>query len=341
MKGPDRNVRGGSRRTAGTWRLGDHAARDAGGAGGPCRVARTAGFGLRAAVLPAIGLALCGCSSGILDPKGPIGAAERTIFFNALFIMLAIVVPTIVATLGFAWWFRASNSRARRLPDFVYSGKVEIVVWSIPTLVIIFLGGITWIGSHDLDPRQNPSPTVQPLEVQVVSLDWKWLFIYPEQGVAAVNQLVIPVGRPVHFSLTSASVMNAFFIPQLGSMIYAMNGMTSQLYLQADHEGDFRGLSTHFSGDGFSGMTFVARAVPASGFDGWVEEAKRAEQPLDHATYLELAKQSINVPAGLYGSVQPGLFDAVVTQQLPPSAGPQVGAPTADVSSRSGDSHVR
>src|SRR4051812_2326242 len=159
--------------------------------------------------------------------------------------MLAIVIPTILATLAFAWWFRESNSRARYLPDWAYSGRIELVVWAIPTLVILFLGGVTWIGSYDLDPARPLSSHVKPLEVQVVSLDWKWLFIYPEQGVAAVNELVVPAGRPVHFSLTSASVMNAFFVPQLGSMIYAMNGMTTQLHLQADRPGDFYGRSSH------------------------------------------------------------------------------------------------
>jgi cytochrome o ubiquinol oxidase subunit 2 len=148
--------------------------------------------------------------------------------------MLAIVVPTIAATFAFAWWFRASNARARYLPDWVFSGRIELIVWSIPLLVIMLLGGVAGIGSHDLDPAKPLTSDTPPFEVQVVSLDWKWLFIYPSHGVASVNQLVIPAATPIHFSLTSASVMNVFFVPQLGSMIYTMNGMTTQLNLQAD-----------------------------------------------------------------------------------------------------------
>ncbi|TKB40438.1 MAG: ubiquinol oxidase subunit II, partial [Mesorhizobium sp.] len=189
---------------------------------------------------------LAGCQGGVLDPQGPVGAAQRTILLNSVAIMLAIVVPTIVATLGFAWWFRETNTRARYLPEWAYSGRIELVVWSIPILVILFLSGIIWIGSHDLDPMKPLDSQQKPLEVQVVSLDWKWLFIYPEQNVASINQLVVPAGRPVHFSLTSASVMNAFFVPQLGGMIYTMNGMTTQLHLQADQPGEFYGRSAHF-----------------------------------------------------------------------------------------------
>src|SRR6266850_772316 len=195
---------------------------------------------------------LTACQPAVLDPQGSIGIAEKTILIDSLAIMLAIVVPTIAATLGFAWWFRASNRRATYLPDWAYSGRIELVVWAIPLLVIILLGGVAWIGSHELDPAKPLASNTPPLEIQGVSLDWKWLFIYPDQRVASVNQLVVPAGVPLHFSLTSASVMNAFFIPRLGSMIYTMNGMTTQLNLQADAPSTFRGQSSHFSGDGFS-----------------------------------------------------------------------------------------
>ena len=160
-------------------------------------------------------IVLTACQPAVLDPQGIIGIAEKTILIDSLAIMLAIVIPTIATTFAFAWWFRASNTRARYLPDFVYSGRLELIVWAIPLLVIMLLGGVSWIGSHDLDPAKPLASNTPPLEVQVVSLDWKWLFIYPEQHVASVNQLVVPAGVPVHFSLTSASVMNAFFIPQL------------------------------------------------------------------------------------------------------------------------------
>src|SRR5208282_5968507 len=175
-------------------------------------------WAVRMLSLGAIAL-LGGCNAVVLDPKGPIGIADKTILIDSLVIMLAIVVPTVAATLAFAWWFRASNTKATYLPDFVYSGRIELVVWAIPPLVIMLLGGVAWIGSHDLDPAKPLASDTPPLEIQGVSLDWKWLFIYPNQHIASVNQLVVPAGVPIHFSLTSASVMNAFFIPQLGSMI--------------------------------------------------------------------------------------------------------------------------
>ncbi len=266
--------------------------------------------------------ALLGGCGGVLDPKGPIAGANRQIMLNALEIMLVIVVPTILVALAFAWWFRDSNPKARRRPDFVYSGRVELLVWSIPLLTILFLAGVIWIGSHRLDPYQPIPSNGQPLEVQVVSLDWKWLFIYPREGVAAVNQLVVPAGVPVHFSLTSASVMNAFFVPQLGSMIATMNGMVTQLYLQADHPGDYYGESTQFSGDGFSDMNFIVHAVPADRFAQWLQGARGSGSILDRGAYRELARESQNVRPFTYRGVDAGLFEAVVTQAIRPAAGP-------------------
>jgi cytochrome o ubiquinol oxidase subunit 2 len=248
--------------------------------------------------------------------------------------MLAIVVPVIVATLAFAWWYRASNTKARYLPDWAYSGRLEVVVWAIPILVIMFLGGITWIGAHDLDPPKPLASRTKPLEVQVVSLDWKWLFIYPDHGVASVNQLVVPAGVPVHFSLTSASVMNAFFVPQLGSMIYTMHGMATQLHLQADRPGVFNGLSAQFSGDGFPDMEFEVHAVPSDQFDVWLAAARRSGPVLDAAAYTQLARQSLAVQPFTYRAVQPQLFNAVVTQKLPPGPGPTRGRPHVTVSPR-------
>ncbi|PSC06265.1 ubiquinol oxidase subunit II [Alsobacter soli] len=279
--------------------------------------------------------ALSGCNTGILDPKGPVGAAERTILLNSTVIMLAIVIPTIIATLAFAWWYRASNTRARFRPDFVYSGQVELIVWSIPTLVILFLGGVIWIGSYELDPGK-PLSQDKHLEVQVVSLDWKWLFIYPEQGVASVNQLVIPAGQPVHFSITSASVMNVFFVPELGSMIYAMNRMATNLNLQADHPGEFHGMSAMFSGDGFPDMQFKVRAVSDGDFQNWVRTAQAAGQALDRTAYTQLAKQSRNVAPTTFRGVEPHLFDAIVRQDIPPAPGPETERGGADVSPRPG-----
>jgi len=277
---------------------------------------------------------LTACQPAVLDPQGPIGIAEKTLLIDSLAIMLAIVVPTIAATLAFAWWFRASNTRAIYLPNFEYSGRIELIVWSIPLLTIILLGGVAWIGSHDLDPAKPLASKTPPLEVQVVSLDWKWLFIYPSQGVASVNQLVVPAGVPLHFSLTSASVMNAFFIPQLGSMIYTMNGMTTQLNLQADAPGTFLGQSSHYSGDGFSGMHFEVRAVPSEQFDAWIEDTRKTGPTLDAASYVELTKQSMNTSPFTYRAADATLFQQIVTQQLPPGPGPQSGRPHPTVSPR-------
>lgn len=284
----------------------------------------------------ALASVLAGCQSGVLDPQGPIGEAQRTIFINALAIMLVIVVPTILATLGIAWWFRASNTRAQYRPEWVYSGRIELVVWFIPLLVIMFLGGIAWIGSHDLDPAKPLDAQAKSFKVQVVSLDWKWLFIYPDQSIASVNQLVIPVRTPIHFTLTSASVMNAFFIPQLGSMIYTMNGMTTQLHLQADREGVFHGLSSHFSGDGFPGMHFQVRAVATEAFDRWIADARNSTAALDRQSYDALARQSLSVAPMTYRAVDPGLFHDIVSQTIPPAPGPQDGKPTPAVSPRTG-----
>ena len=261
-------------------------------------------------------LLLAGCSDGILDPQGPVAAAQKTILLNSLAIMLAVAIPTIVATLVVAWWYRASNRRARYTPHWSYSGKIEIVVWSIPAMIILLLGGIAWIGSHDLDPAKPLASPKPPLEVQVVALDWKWLFIYPREGVASVNSLVIPAGTPVRFRLTSASVMNSFFVPQLGSQIYTMSGMTTRLNLLADHPGDYQGLSSQFSGDGFSGMRFVVRAVSDEEFGAWVASARMSGPPLDAAGYAALARPSKYVAPLAFGAVDPGLFAKIAGQSM-------------------------
>ena len=256
--------------------------------------------------------ALAGCTEGVLDPKGPIAAAERQILFNALGIMLAIVILTILATLGVAAWFRASNKRARYLPDFEYSGRLELLVWAIPAMTVILVGGVAWVGAHDLDPRKPLETEAKPLRVQVVSLDWKWLFIYPDEGIAGVNQLTIPVGTPVSFELTSAGVMNSFFVPQLGSQIYTMAGMTTRLHLQADHPGTYRGLSAQYSGAGFSDMRFAVNAVPAADFAQWVDAARSAGPVLDAKAYAELAKPSAALAPLTYRAVVPDLFNVAL-----------------------------
>jgi cytochrome o ubiquinol oxidase subunit 2 len=258
---------------------------------------------------------LGGCSEGVLDPRGPIASAERQILFNSLGIMLAIVIPTILATLGVAYWFRASNPRARYMPDFNYSGRLEVLVWSIPIMTVLLVGGVAWVGAHDLDPRKPIVSTVKPLTIQVVSLDWKWLFIYPEQGIASVNQLTIPVGTPVSFELTSSGVMNSFFVPQLGSQIYTMAGMATRVQLQADHPGTYRGLSAQFSGDGFADMRFTVDAVSSEKFAQWVDAARSAGPVLDAQAYEGLVKPSQAVAPFTYRAVAPNLFAGVVSSE--------------------------
>jgi cytochrome o ubiquinol oxidase subunit 2 len=265
-------------------------------------------------LFPLLALSLmAGCSGdGVLDPQGPIAAAEKTILFNSLGIMLAIVIPTILATVGVAWWFRASNLKAKYLPDWEYSGRLEMVVWSIPAMTVLLLGGIGWVGSHDLDPPRAISSTTLPVEVQVVSLDWKWLFIYPDLGLASVNKLVVPAGTPISFQLTSSGVMNSFFVPQLGTQIYTMAGMTTRLQLQADQPGTYPGLSAQFSGDGFSDMHFTVEAVSPDQFTQWVDTTRGKGPELDPKSYEALAQPSKAVPPSTYGSVSQDLFQTIV-----------------------------
>ncbi len=286
---------------------------------------------LGAALLPVF---LTGCHTALMNPQGAVGVAEKSILIDSLAIMLSIIVPTILATLAFAWWFRASNARAKYLPDWAYSGQIELIVWGVPLLTIMLLGGVTWVASHELDPARPLVSKAEPIEVQGVSLDWKWLFIYPAQHVASVNRLVIPANVPIHFSLTSASVMNAFFVPRLGSMIYTMNGMTSQLNLISDRPGVYAGLSAHFSGDGFSDMNFEVRAVSKDDFTAWTSATRNAGPVLDNAEYARLSRQSAKVTPFTYRDTDPSIFDRIVSQALAPAPGPDGGPPSANVSHR-------
>ena len=203
--------------------------------------------------------------NGVLDPRGPVAANVYQVLQNATVVMLALIVPIIVLTLAFAWWFRAGNGRAKRRLDWSYSGALEVVNWMVPLMIILFLGGMGWVASHALDPAKPLPSAAPPLKIQVVSLDWKWLFIYPDGGVAAVNHLVVPVGRPLRLQLTSATVMNSFFVPQLGSQIYSMAGMATTLYLRADQPGTYEGLCAEFCGTGHSFMRFTVVAYDPNG----------------------------------------------------------------------------
>src|SRR5271169_5399249 len=256
------------------------------------------------------------CQEGVLDPHGPVGKAERIILYDSTAIMLAVVIPMIVLTLVFAWWFRARNKWARYRPDWEYSGRIEMIIWSIPALVILFLGGMAWTGSHDLDPPAPLQESTAPLDIEVISLDWRWLFIYPQEGIASVNRLVVPAGVPLRFRLTSTTVMNSFFVPQLGSQIYTMPNMVTRLNLQADQPGTFEGLSAQFSGDGFSDMRFELVSTEAEAFKDWVNTTKTQGGVLDANTFEELMRPAKAEGAQTYAQVSEGLFDRVSLRSM-------------------------
>ena len=264
-------------------------------------------------ILPFLGmLLLSGCNWTLLDPKGQVGIEQRNLILIATGLMLLVVIPVIFMTIAFAWKYRASNKAATYTPDWSHSTKIEVAVWSIPVLIIIALGYVTYLSTHKLDPYRPLDSDVKPVQIDVVALDWKWLFIYPEQGIATVNKIVFPANTPVNFRVTSDAVMNSFFIPGLGGQIYAMAGMTTKLHLIADRNAEMDGISANYSGAGFTGMKFKAIATSQEDFDAWVSEVKKAPKQLEQAEYAALAKPSQNNPVELYSSVTPNLFQTIV-----------------------------
>jgi cytochrome o ubiquinol oxidase subunit II len=275
------------------------------------RSPRASAMWLRAISVTCAAMLMASCHEGVLDPHGPVGKAERIILYDSTAIMLAVVIPVIVLTLLFAWWFRAKNKQARYRPDWEYSGRIEMIIWSIPALIVLFLGGIAWTGSHDLDPPRPLESTTAPLDIEVISLDWRWLFIYPHEGIASLNRLVVPAGVPLRFRLTSTTVMNSFFVPQLGSQIYAMPNMVTRLNLLADEPGTFEGLSAMFSGDGFSDMRFDVVSTDKEAFKDWVNTTKTQGGVLDANSFEELSKPAKVDGAHTYAEVSEGLFERI------------------------------
>ncbi|QBM27290.1 ubiquinol oxidase subunit II [Hydrogenophaga pseudoflava] len=279
---------------------------------------------LRLAALPLLASLLTGCSKlVVLNPAGDVAAQQGDLVVIATVLMLLIIVPVIALTLWFAWRYRQGSRHAETdyAPDWHHSTKLELVIWAAPLVIIIALGAITWITTHKLDPyrpldrisEQKALPeNVKPLEVQVVSLDWKWLFVLPEQGIATVNELAAPVDRPIRFTLTSSTTMNAFYVPDLAGMIYTMPGMQTELNAVINQPGVFRGMSSHYSGAGFSGMNFRFHGLSEQDFEQWVARAKAEGQPLTRQAYLALAKPSERHPVERFSSVEAGLFDRVV-----------------------------
>ncbi|MFC5431743.1 ubiquinol oxidase subunit II [Paraburkholderia denitrificans] len=272
---------------------------------------------LQRLLLPvAAGLAAClsGCNMEVLDPKGSIGVAEKHLIALSTYTMLIVVIPVIALTLWFAYRYRASNRNAAYAPKWAHSTAIEIVVWTIPALIILFLGILTWRTTHELDPYKPLESNVKPINVEVVALDWKWLFIYPDLGIASVNQLAVPVGTPVNFRITSDSVMNSFFIPQLGSQVYAMAGMQTRLHLIADQAGDYAGMSANFSGKGFSDMKFRTLATNQQDFDAWVQKVKASTTTLSMDQYATVAKPSEKTPVQYFSTVDPKLFTNIIAK---------------------------
>jgi cytochrome o ubiquinol oxidase subunit II len=269
----------------------------------------------------ALAALLSGCHAALLEPAGKIAADEKSLIITSTLLMLIVVIPVIVLTLYFAWKYRASNTEATYMPNWSYSHRIEAVVWGIPIAIILVLGTITWKTTHELDPYRPLESSVKPITIDVVALDWKWLFIYPEQHIATVNEIQFPAGTPVNFRITSDTVMNVFFIPQLGSQIYAMAGMQTQVNLVADAPGVYDGLSTNFSGAGFPDMKFTATATSAADFDAWVAKVKASGNKLGLDNYGELAKPSSKDPVKYFGNVEPVLFTAVLDKYMDKSSG--------------------
>jgi len=280
---------------------------------------------LRALAALAAAGSLAGCGKAVvLNPAGDVAAQQGHMVVQATLLMLIIIVPVIALVLGFAWKYRQSNPANTEDdydPDWHHSTTLELVIWTVPLMIIIALGALTWIGTHKLDPyrpldrldaNRPVAADVKPLEVQVVALDWKWLFFYPEQGIATVNELAAPVDRPIRFKLTASSTMNAFYVPDLAGMIYAMPGMQTELNAVINQPGVFQGIASHYSGAGFSGMTFKFHGLSDAGFAAWVQKARQEGQPLTRAAYLRLAQPSERDPVQRFSSVEDGLYGKVL-----------------------------
>jgi len=289
------------------------------------RLGRSSIFRVAIAV-PLLAL-LSGCNAVVLRPAGDIAAQQRDLLLISTGLMLLIIIPVLALTVLFAWRYRAANTEARYEPDWDHSTQLELVIWAAPLLIIICLGAITWTGTHLLDPYRslerlsagNPvKPGTEPLQVQVVALDWKWLFIYPQLGIATVNELAAPVDRPINFQITSATVMNSFYVPALAGQIYAMPAMQTKLSAVINKPGDYEGFSANYSGAGFSGMKFRFHGQSVADFDAWVAKVKKDGGVIDREGYMELEKPSENVAVRYYNSVPADLYHAALNMCVQP-----------------------
>lgn len=276
-------------------------------------------LGLVFFVIAALGLGawyMFSNSPAVLDTAGSIGDQERSLIYFSLALSLIVVIPVFIMLGYISWKYRASNTNARYQPNWDRDNRIEALWWLIPTCLITVLSVVTWHSSHNLDPYRPLASTEKPIEVQVVSLNWKWLFIYPEERIATVNYLQIPVDTPINFTLTSDAPMNSFWIPQLGGQIYTMPGMSTKLHLIAERTGSYYGSSANISGDGFAGMNFQTKAVSKDAFTAWVASTKQKTPALTSATYKKLAQPSKDEPVRLYGHTQKDLFTMIVMQHM-------------------------
>ncbi len=254
----------------------------------------------------------------VLEPAGPIGQKEKRLIVEAVLLSLVVVIPVYVMLVGFAWRYREGNKKAKYSPELDGSRPLESIWWGVPIILITILAVIAWRSSHELDPFRSLSSTKPPLDIQVVALDWKWLFIYPQQDVASVNYFRMPVDRPINFQITSDAPMNSFWIPQLGGQIYAMSGMATQLHLEATKTGDYLGESANISGEGFADMHFTAAATSQPDFDAWVRGLKKSPNILGQTAYDRLARPGHDNLVAYYASAQAGLFDQIVNKYEAP-----------------------
>jgi cytochrome o ubiquinol oxidase subunit 2 len=262
-------------------------------------------------------LLLAGCNSVVLNPSGAVALAQRDLLVRSTVLMLLIIVPVMALTVWFAWRYRHSNQKARYEPDWHHSTRLELLIWAAPLLIIICLGALTWLGTHLLDPYRKLAHPKPPLEVQVVALDWKWLFIYPQYGIATVNELAVPVNRPIALRITASSVMNSLYIPELAGQVYAMPGMETKLHGVLNAPVVSQGFSANYSGAGFSGMRFAFRGLGDRDFEQWVQTTRSTGGELTRTVYLQLERPSENEPVRRYALVDDELYHAILNRCVP------------------------
>jgi cytochrome o ubiquinol oxidase subunit II len=279
-------------------------------------------FFLGSLALPVM-LALSGCNMVVLNPSGDVAMQERDIIVISTVLMLLIIIPVMALTVFFAWKYRQSNRDADYQPEWSHSTQLEVVIWAAPLAIIIALGAVTWVSTHELDPYRplNRISSIQPinsqhkpLSVEVVSLNWKWLFIYPDQGIATVNELAAPVDTPINFKITSSDLMNSFYIPALAGQIYSMAGMETKLHAVINKPGVYKGFSANYSGAGFSGMNFKFHGMTDADFNAWIQKVKSGGDDLSVPVYENLAKPSRYVPVHYYKSVAGNLYHDILNQ---------------------------